>query len=216
MEDLLKNIASFQNITTVISLVAFCFAAILSYLFYSNQVKITQQRKEIEKAPESERSSLIQQTFDKWGIDGQNLSNRQKFEFIAKYENRKERRFYFTIIMALVFAILAAILIYNTLDYPYNSTNKQPKKDHSVTDSIVPPKYSPQMANVKLIVSSRFSKAQIFIDNKSAQIVENTAIVKTIQVEINRNHEFKLVVDSDTCTINAFVNMNNQKITGCN
>lgn len=75
----------------------------------------------------------------------------------------------------------------------------------------------PQMANIKLIVKPKYSNAQIFVDDVPAQIIENTLLVKTIRVELDKNHVFKFVSDNGSCETPAiFVTADNQKIASCN
>ncbi|MEI6138143.1 MAG: TIR domain-containing protein [Mariniphaga sp.] len=131
--------------------------------------------------------------------------------FVHSSSNSKKRGcvLYFAI-GSILLIIIIALNIYILPIHPKPETHKaEPSKDKS---KIV----EPQIVNIKLIVSSKYSNAHIFVDGLPAQLVENTMSVKTIRVELNKNHVFKLVSDNDSCETEAiFVTTDNQKITSC-
>ena len=69
-----------------------------------------------------------------------------------------------------------------------------------------------EYVQIKLIVNSLFSNAEIFIDGKAAVVTNNTLTVKTIKIQNNKSHSFKLIENNDTCFFNTFINQSGQQI----
>lgn len=98
------------------------------------------------------------------------------------------------------------------------NTNKltTDKKDHNI-ESVKPPQSKVQKTyDVILVLPSRMSDANVFVDEKKALIVERTLTVIKIRVsEKTTNHKITVRNGNDSCSIEKLIRQNNERISLC-
>ena len=88
------------------------------------------------------------------------------------------------------------------------SPDKHAKKDQEIHIERLKPSKT-NMYEVKIIVSSKYKKAQILVDGKGANVIKNTPTVKIISLA-GKTDSYKIEVKSETgsCITRAIVNKN--------